>query len=266
MKGLLGRMLDAISRALHRHALLWFLLLGAMLFAVDHLRRQPPPLTPPPGLDEGAARQWLEEEVLYREASRRGLGEGDLIVRRRMAQKMRALLETAATVAPPTDAELQAFMAAAPARYGGLERLDFDHVFLSRGERPAAGATDIQALRERLPDMTASALRSASDPHPAGVAVRGAPFRDLERWFGTSLATHVAGLPVGNWHGPIASSLGTHFVRVTDRRLHALDVGSARQQAQQDWLQVARAEKTRAAIDALMAAHGVVPTARAPDA
>jgi peptidyl-prolyl cis-trans isomerase C len=253
-----ARLLEALSHVLQRHALLWFVLLGAVLFGVDALRRQPPPLHPPVTDDTTLARQWLEEEVLYREARQRGLGEGDLIVRRRLAQKMRALLETSVTVTPPEDATLQAFIDRQPARYGGVERIDLDHVFLSRGSRPP----DLQAEAVRIaPLLTApggAGLAGLSDPHPAGVALRGAQFRDLERLFGTPLAHHLAALPEGGWQGPLTSALGLHFVRVRGRVLRQVDVEGVRQRALQDWLLAERARLTEVAVERLMNAHGAV--------
>ncbi|ULQ47225.1 peptidyl-prolyl cis-trans isomerase [Flagellatimonas centrodinii] len=251
-------LLDRLSRLQQRHALWLFLALGGGLFAVDVWRQQPAPLTPPAAaVATGTATEWLEEEVLYREALTRGLAEGDLIVRRRLAQKMRQLLETGVEVATPDDATLQTYIDRHPSRYGGLARADVDHVFLSRGRRGAALAADAEAVAGQLPAGAVVDSDRLGDPHPAGVRLRGANFRDLERVFGTPLATEIGGLPEGEWQGPLPSGLGLHFVRVSGRVLRTVDIDSVRQRALQDWLRAARTDRTQAAINDLLERHGV---------
>ncbi len=57
---------------------------------------------PPTGRElEGLIDEAVREEILYREARRRGLDRGDAIIRRRLAQKMTFLLEDSAE-APST--------------------------------------------------------------------------------------------------------------------------------------------------------------------
>ena len=53
----------------------------------------------------GELRRFLETELYYREALRLGLDRGDVIVRRRLAQKMRFVAE--GPEGPPTDGLLQ---------------------------------------------------------------------------------------------------------------------------------------------------------------
>ena len=241
--------LDLISRWQRRHALLLFLAFGAALFAADHLRRLP---APPPG--ESADAQWLEDEVLYREALARGLGEGDLIVRRRLVQKMRLLLETGVDVAEPDDATLAAWIDAHAARYGGVARLWLDHFFLSRGRHGAALDEAAAALQAQLPPGPATAL---GDPHPGGVQLDGLDPRTLERTFGTLLAERISALSAGAWHGPLPSALGLHFVRVRSRELQTPDYAAVRERARRDYLVERRREGTRLALDELLRRHGI---------
>ena len=79
--------------------------------------------------------RFIDSELLYREALARGLDRGDVIVRRRLIQKMEFLLEAEADAEPP-EAELAAALAASPGRYALPERLSLEQVFLST-ERPA---------------------------------------------------------------------------------------------------------------------------------
>lgn len=252
-------LLDALSALQRRHALLLFLALGAMLFAVDGLRSREHAL---PGLPAGsespqAAQQWLEDEVLYREALAHGLGEGDLIIRRRLVQKMRQLLEVGAEVAEPSETQLQAWINQHAARYGGVARLSFDHVFLSRGRHDARLGADAAALFETLRQQPEAELAALSDPHPGGTRIEGLSGVEIERQFGKALAPQLAELPVGSWQGPLASSLGLHFVRIRERQTQAPDYAAVRERAQRDYLLDQRAVQTQRALDRLKARYGI---------
>lgn len=251
--------LDALSALQRRHALLLFLALGAALFAVDGLRSHEQALPSlPAGVESPqAAQQWLEDEVLYREAVARGLGEGDLIIRRRLVQKMRLLLEVGADVAEPSDTQLREWIDTHAGRYGGLVRLSFDHVFLSRGLHNARLGEDAAAMGETLRRSPDADLAALSDPHPGGTRVEGLDALELDRQFGKALTPQLAELPTGSWQGPLASSLGLHFVRIGERRTQAPDYAAVRERAQRDYLLDQRARQTQLALDRLMARYGV---------
>ena len=255
----LQRLLDALSALQRRHALLLFLALGALLFAADGLRRSTPTLEAPAAAAQ-APQQWLEDEVLYREAIARGLDDGDLIIRRRLVQKMRLLLEASVDVAEPGEQELRDWIAQHPARYGGLARISLDQVFLSRARRDSRLAADAEVLGARLRGGIAdSELRALSDPHPAGTRLDGADPRLLEREFGHALAQQLAELPAGEWQGPLASSLGLHFIRVRSRDARVPELDSVRERAQRDWLLEQRRAQSRVALERLMARYGAAP-------
>lgn len=251
--------LDTLSALQRRHALLLFLALGAVLFAVDGLRSREPSL---PGLPDGvespqAQQQWLEDEVLYREAVARGLSEGDLIIRRRLVQKMRLLLEVGADVAEPSDSQLREWIDTHAGRYGGLARLSFDHVFLSRGLHNARLGEDAAAMGETLRRSPDADLASLSDPHPGGTRIEGVDSLALDRQFGKALAPQLAELPTGSWQGPLASSLGLHFVRIRERQTQAPDYVAVRERAHRDYLIDQRAVQTQLALDRLKARYGL---------
>ncbi len=261
----MNRFLDALSRLQQRHALLLFLALGAALFTVDGLRRAPLPLTPPEVAGEGAtAAQWLEDEVLYREALTLGLDDGDLIVRRRLVQKMRQLLETGVDVAEPSEADLRAWIDAHAGRYGGMARISLDHVFLSRSLRTGSLAEVVEQIGTQLRSGAVTDLTTLSDPHPAGTQLTQRSARELESLFGTALIAPLGELPLDRWEGPLPSALGFHFVRIRERQTQTPDYVGMRERAQRDYLVEHRREGTRLALDALKARYGLSAATATP--
>lgn len=255
------RMLDALSRLQQRHALLLFLAFGAGLYALDTARRPSASLAPPDvvAADPESAAHWLEDEVLYREAVARGLGEGDLIVRRRLVQKMRLLLEAGVDVAEPDAAELRQWIDAHAARYGGVERISFEYVFLSRGRHEARMGAAAEAMAQRLRATAAPDLDALSDPHPGGSRLDRASSRDVERLFGAAFAQQLAELPQGDWQGPLPSALGLYFVRIHDRRLQLPDHAAVRERALRDYLLEQRRIGAGLAVAELKASYGLTP-------
>lgn len=259
-------LMDALSRLQRRHPLALFLALGAALLLVDGRRHAATPLQAPKVAAEAqGAAAWFEEEVLYREALARGMDEGDLIVRRRLVQKMRLLLETAADVREPDAAALQAWIDAHPARYGELRRISLEHVFLSRSLRREQLAAEAAALAARLRAPAAAlAPLPAGDPHPAGSAMADAGPRDLQRVFGAALAAQLAELALGEWQGPLRSALGLHFVRIHAREATPPQLAAVRERALRDHLLEQRRTQTELALADLKARYGLDPQAPVP--
>lgn len=253
----LQRFLDALSRVQQRHALLLFLMLGAALFAAEGLRRPAQMLEPPASTDAGAAAQWLEEEVLYREALARGLGEGDLMVRRRLVQKMRLLLETGVDVAEPSASELSAWIAARPGRYAGLKRMSLEHIFLSHSRRGMRLQEDAALLAVQLRGAGVIDARALSDPHPGAGRQERLDAAGLDRLFGSALAEQIKGIAPGGWQGPLPSALGLHFLRIRSRQEHSADDPAVRERAHRDYLLERRRELTQVALTRLKSGYGL---------
>src|SRR5512134_3583178 len=60
---------------------------------------------------------YVRDEILYREGVKLGLDRDDIVVKRRVRQKIELMAEEDASTGAPTDAELSAYLAASPARF-----------------------------------------------------------------------------------------------------------------------------------------------------
>jgi len=255
-----------------REPLLHFVVLGALVFGVyrwvapsapskrivlspslisglrqDHLRRSG--ALPTDEEERALIEQFLDTEVLYREALALGLDRGDIIVRRRLVQKMEFLTEGVDPIAEPMEQELIAYRETHADRYAIPAQVTMTHVFVGR-DRHADAEPAARALR--------SQLGAGADPASMGDPfVRGREFvrqseRELAAVFGDAFAAQVWALPVGEWSAPIGSSYGVHLVRVSERiagRLPALD--DIRSSVRRDWQTERRSADSRVALDRL---------------
>ena len=158
---------------------------------------------------------YVRDEILYREGVRLGLDRDDIVVKRRVRQKIELIAEEDASTRAPTDADLSAYLTANQARFVQPAILTFEQVFLGQ---PTSGPGVVHAVA-----VTREGLRNGTDPEKLGKPTL-LPYRmtltpaDLvARDFGASFAAALEKVPVGEWVGPIDSSFGAHYVRVSDR-------------------------------------------------
>jgi hypothetical protein len=160
-------------------------------------------------------REYVDEQVLFLRAIELGLDKGDVIVRRRMVQKMEFALGGSAPPADPPVDVLQAWLDAHASQFVMPARVSFEQVFFSNARGAEQARLDAVALRATLP--SSGPAPASGDPAASGPVVSGLAPREVATAFGSAFATALDALPVGVWQGPIASPHGQHLVRVTAR-------------------------------------------------
>jgi hypothetical protein len=257
-------------RKLIREPLLHFLLLGSVLFLIHGLSADSRPPAPdrivvdadqvarlseqfrrtwmrPPTQEElrGLAEDFVREEVLYREALALGLDRNDLVIRRRMRQKMEFMNADLTDLRKPTDAELQTFLRNHAERFRIPGRSSFTQIYVD----PATGAADPEKRARALLRRLNSEPPTGGHPLSMGDATllppgqSGASRQDIAAVFGTAFADAVMAAPQGQWSGPYSSAYGLHLVRVDDHRPDALPaLGEIRELVTREWLHQQRGE------------------------
>ena len=168
---------------------------------------------------QGLVTDYLREELLAREARGLELDRDDLIVRRRLAQKMTFILEDTARLAEPEDAELRALYDADRTRFDAPAQISFVTVFFSTDKRGDRAAADARAMLDRLSAAGAGSIpRNAGDSSLLPNELQDADEQTISGVFGAEFAKAVMTLAPGEWHGPVESAFGLHLVRVTARR------------------------------------------------
>ena len=225
-----------------REPLFQFVVLGAALFGLFHLvdgRKAEAPerivissarianladgfartWQRPPGTEElqGLIDDYIRDEVFYREGRAAGLDRDDVIIRRRVRQKMEFSAEDA-SVPEPSEAQLAAYLQANPERFRAEDRLTFRQVFLSATRRGAAIDRDGQHVADALAHADAAVDTTAlGDPFALGEEFQALSPHEVASVFGDGFAKRIAVMEQGRWQGPIASSFGQHFVYISER-------------------------------------------------
>ena len=155
---------------------------------------------------EGLIERFIEEEIYFREALRLSLDQGDIIIRRRLVQKLNFLTEDIASSQLPSDAALRAFHDANAERYRLPARYSFRHRYFSTDRRANAKADAEAALDD--PETKGDSFmlqRTYAERSERAIG-------DL---FGRAFAADLAQLrPSPEWQGPLRSAYGWHPVKV----------------------------------------------------
>jgi parvulin-like peptidyl-prolyl isomerase len=183
-------------------------------------------------------REYVREEVYYREGMALGLDRDDTVIRRRLQQKLEFVAEAQGVVAEPTDDQLRDYLGAHPDRYRTDERVSFIQVYLNPERHDEALAKDVELLLAELraggPALDPTKL---GDPTMLERVFDDGAVREVAAQFGDEFASQVAKLPVGAWQGPVESTYGVHAVLISNRtegRTPQLD--EVRDAVRRDWL------------------------------
>jgi hypothetical protein len=242
--------------------LLHFLLSGALLFLVFELIKSPVgdqennivitrgdidslqanftrTWQRPPTEDElnGLIEDKVQGEIAFREAVAMGLDQDDAVIRRRLRMKMELLVEDVAGLSPPTDEDLEAYLAENRESFRQQPQVSFMHVYLNSDKRGARVEDNAREILARLSSAGLDAdLESFGDPNMLPKELPLYYINDIGRLFGVEFSRQILEVKPGAWTGPVWSSYGLHLVYVRERiegRDPALD--EVRKEVEREW-------------------------------
>ena len=256
-------------KKLLKDPLLHFLLIGAALFLAFGLIKSPEGIEENriiitsgdiEALQANFARTWqrppteseisglieerVRDEIAYREAVAMGLDQGDSVIRRRLRMKMELIVEDVAGFSPPTDEDLETYLAEYRESFRQQPQVSFIHVYLNSDKRGARVEDDAQEILARL-----SAAGIDADPESYGdpsMLPKELPLyyiKDIGRLFGVDFSRQILEVKPGAWTGPVWSSYGLHLVYVRERiegRDPKLD--EVRKEVEREWSALRRKE------------------------
>lgn len=158
-------------------------------------------------------------EELYREALELGLDRDDAILRRLLSEKMRLLIQLGAVQDAPDDAVLGEYYAAHGDDYRHAARATLTQVFLSADKRGDHLSADADAMRAALGEGAPrlDAPLAQGDVFPLGQHFKESSERSLAKLFGPDFAAAALRAPLGAWSTPIRSAYGLHLVWIHKR-------------------------------------------------
>jgi hypothetical protein len=248
-----------------REPLLHFVLLGGLLFAVDHylVGKADDRYTIVVGADvdadavetfrtakdrdpnaeelEALHRVWLDNEVLYREGLALEVDKGDPAIRDRVIFKALSVVDSNVKLPAIDDKGLRAWFEAHREKYDEPARSDFEEAALSGDNSEAAVRDFVKALNGGTPGDAKAGLR----------VFKGRPHKNLVESYGPEFAKTLEGAETGVWQA-LQTREGWRAIRLDARTPPKPAVfESIRGVVLQDWTDAAAAEQRTLAVRAL---------------
>jgi parvulin-like peptidyl-prolyl isomerase len=163
----------------------------------------------------------IREEVLYREAKALGLDQDDVVIRRRLTQKIEFLFEDLFSNVRPTEEEIDAYFQKNKANYQIPALVSFSHIYFSTEVRTPEEARVLAGqTREKLNMPAQTSVQAAEQ---GDYIMLPFDFKDLTKdevanLFGkTAFTDSVFSGETGTWLGPELSAYGLHLYKVQHR-------------------------------------------------
>jgi hypothetical protein len=205
----------------------------------------------PPTPDEfqGLLKDYVRQEIAYRESQAMGLDKDDIVIRRRLRQKLELLAEDIASLAAPADPDLQTYLETHAEEFAVEPRLTLRQVYFSRDRRGADAEQDALQLLQRIAtDGPDGDFEQFGDPLPLPSEMRGMRESEIARLFGTVFTDGLQGLESGRWAGPVESGFGLHLVFIEAREAgRTPELAEVREAVQREWL----SQRRREAVDSM---------------
>jgi len=189
----------------------------------------------------------VREEIAYREGRVLGLDENDVIIRRRLRQKLELLAEDVASLSVPGDVELQAFLDANVDDYLVEPRFSFQQIYFSTDRREDAAADAEQQLMELQSAAETADFSALGDPIAMPGRIENARLSEIARLFGSNFSEQLQAIATeqltGQWFGPLQSGFGLHLVQINAQVPGSKpDLEQVREAVQRDWFSIRRRE------------------------
>lgn len=245
-----------------REPLLHFVVLGGLLFAIDHylVSRADDPRTIVVGADVDAEavalfekergrkpnaaeltalhQIWLDNEVLYREGLAMQVDKGDDVMRERVIFKALSMVEAGIKLPPIDDAKLREWFEKNRAKYDEPKRYNFQEAVLSGANSEEAVRGFVDQLNNGTPGDAQAGLRVFKDR----------PLANLVQSYGAEFPQRLEEAMSGTWQAVRAGD-GWHAIRVDSVIAPKLaDFEILRGVVLQDWKDATAAEQRTAAV------------------
>ena len=248
-----------------REPLLHFVVLGGLLFAVDHFliakTDDPHVIVVSADVDNEAIetfkavrghdpsdeelvalrKVWLDNEILYREGLALQVDKGDPAIRERVIFKALSVIDSNVKLPQPNDNELRSWFEAHRAKYDDPARYDFEEAALTGAPSERDVKDFVVALNGGTPGDAKAGLR----------VFKGRPRENLVESYGADFATALEASAPGTWQA-LKTKDGYRAIRLVSKSpANPGDYEALRGIVYHDWTDATASEQRSAAVRAL---------------
>lgn len=166
---------------------------------------------------QGLINTFIRDEILHREALAMDLDDRDLVIQRRLVQKLTFVFEDLAETVEPAEDELKKYLQENQEKYRIPEMMSFSHIYFNPDKRKAV-LKDAKIILDRLKSAGSSSAEMVSlgDSIMIDSSFRKKSSVEVARILGKEFANKLFSLGEMGWQRPIISTFGTHLVYIEE--------------------------------------------------
>jgi len=209
---------------------------------------------------QGLIDRHIRDEILFREASAMDLDDRDLVIQRRLVQKLTFVLEDLAETVEPADHELKKYLQENQDRYRIPEEISFSQVYFNPDKRKDV-AKEVEKLLVRLkseqsPPEEAVSLGDTIMIDPT--FLKKSP-NEVARTLGKEFADALFSADEMGWQGPMMSTFGLHLVYIEERIASKMpEFASLREDVKNDFMYERKKQVIDSAYNAMKSRYTIL--------
>ncbi len=150
---------------------------------------------------------FVQEEVLYREALKKGLDKDDDTIRLHLAKKMKFVFDDLSFTKKATTEDLEKFLTENSAMFIEPASISFNQVLFTKTKDSKDINIESKKFLERLENSKSTKISTIGDKVEMNE-------KSMTKIFGVEFVKSIFALPVHTWQGPIKTKHGIHLVYV----------------------------------------------------
>ena len=197
--------------------------------------------------------KYIHDEVMYREAIAMGLDKNDLVIRRRLSQKLEFLSSDIVDVVEPTQKELQVYLDNNSKRFMLPGKMSFLQIYIDVNKH---NKSYIKELYLELKKGTS--YKKLGDDFLLSKEFQNVTKHDISKIFGRAFSQELFSLHVDSWQGPIVSGYGLHLVKIQKREDEKIaSLQSVKNIVRKEWKVTQRENVNRAIYENLKSQYSI---------
>ncbi len=204
--------------------------------------------------------RFIRDEILFREAMAMDLDDRDLVIQRRLVQKLTFVLEDLAETMEPTDDELKAYLLENEEKYRIPGTMSFTQVYYNPSKRKNAMAEAETVLaRLMLAEKGPEEAASLGDDMMMDSSPRHKSPDEVARMLGEAFADQLFSIDEKGWQGPIRSTFGLHLVYISNHTPSRMpEFESIREKVQYDFMYYRKQDVVESAYNAVKSRYTIL--------
>ena len=165
---------------------------------------------------EGLISKLVKQDVYCREAMELGLDKDDIIIQRRLQQKMEFIMNDNFEELNPSEVSLKSYFAQHKDNFKEESQFNFRQVFLDSAKRIETFEKDVKKILSDL-HVSDEKFQTYSDASMLPAELSNVRESEVAGQFGDAFAKQLLSIQTGKWVGPVKSAFGFHLVFVSKR-------------------------------------------------